>query len=92
MFSLVNVAVVAFRESGAEFYGPSFRAPAYPYDQAVGVLGGLALLTQVGTLPIPGAFGILLGGVAWYGLHGRPGPIAWGRSASLSGQRRRPPA
>jgi APA family basic amino acid/polyamine antiporter len=72
VFSLVNVAVVAFRESGAEFYEPSFRAPAYPYVQAVGLLGGLALLTQMGTLPVLGAIGILLGGVAWYWLYGRP--------------------
>ncbi len=71
VFSLVNIAVVAFRESGAEFYEPSFVAPAYPYLQIVGFLGGVALLTQMGILPLLGALAILLGGVAWYLLYGR---------------------
>jgi APA family basic amino acid/polyamine antiporter len=71
VFSLVNIAVVAFRESGAEFYEPSFVAPAYPYLQIGGFLGGVALLTQMGVIPVLGALAILLGGVAWYLLYGR---------------------
>jgi APA family basic amino acid/polyamine antiporter len=71
VFSIVNVALVVFRASGVESYQPSFRAPGYPYVQAVGVIGGLALLTQMGTVPIVGAAGIVVGGVAWYLLYGR---------------------
>jgi APA family basic amino acid/polyamine antiporter len=72
VFSLVNIAIAAFRESEAAIYEPSFVAPGYPYVQAVGVLGGLALLTQMGLLPLLGALGILLGGVVWYWLYARP--------------------
>ena len=71
VFSFENVALVAFRASGVESYQPSFRAPGYPYVQVVGLVGGLALLTQMGTLPILGAAGIIVGGIAWYLLYGR---------------------
>ena len=71
VFSFENVALVAFRASGVESYQPSFRAPGYPYVQVVGLVGGLALLTQMGTFPILGAAGIIVGGIAWYLLYGR---------------------
>ena len=71
VFSFENVALVAFRASGVDSYQPSFQAPGYPYVQFVGLVAGLALLTQMGTLPILGAAGIIVGGVAWYLLYGR---------------------
>jgi len=71
VFSIVNVAVVAFRESDVEFYQPEFTAPGYPFVQVVGLLGGLALLTQMGPVPILGAGGIVVGGIGWYLLYGR---------------------
>jgi APA family basic amino acid/polyamine antiporter len=71
VFSIVNIAVVAFRESGADFYQPEFTAPGYPFVQVFGVFGGLALLTQMGTIPILGAIAITLGGVGWYVIYGR---------------------
>jgi APA family basic amino acid/polyamine antiporter len=71
VFAFVNVALIAFRVSGVESYQPSFRAPGYPFVQIVGVIGGLALLTQMGLFPILGAVGIIVGGVAWYLLYGR---------------------
>jgi APA family basic amino acid/polyamine antiporter len=71
VFSITNVALIVFRTSGVDSYQPSFEAPGYPYVQVVGVVGGLALLTQMGTLPILGAAGIIVGGVGWYLLYGR---------------------
>jgi len=71
VFAIVNVALIVFRSSGVESYQPSFRAPGYPYVQVLGLVGGLALLTQMGTLPILGAAGIIVGGVAWYLVYGR---------------------
>jgi amino acid transporter len=65
VFVLINVAVVAFREGNAE-YDPSFRAPLYPWLQAFGVATGLALLTQMGAVPLVGAVGISVAGLAWY--------------------------
>ena len=71
VFSIENLALVAFRESNAESYQPEFTAPGYPVVQVVGVLGGLALLTQMGTVPILGAVSIVVGGIGWYLAYGR---------------------
>ena len=71
VFVLVNVAVVAFRTSDAE-YDPSYESPLYPWMQAFGVVGGLVLLTQMGRLPLVGAVVIILGGAVWYFVYGRP--------------------
>ncbi|MFC7138625.1 amino acid permease [Halosimplex aquaticum] len=65
VFVLVNVAVVAFRKSDAE-YEPSYEAPLYPWMQGFGVVGGLVLLTQMGWLPLAGAVVITAAGALWY--------------------------
>jgi APA family basic amino acid/polyamine antiporter len=88
VFSFVNVALVAFRESGVESYQPEFIAPGYPYVQAVGLVGGLALLTQMGTLPILGAVAITAGGVTWYLLYARSRTDRAGALAVLLAERR----
>ncbi|MFD1512931.1 amino acid permease [Halomarina rubra] len=71
VFVLVNAAVVAFRE-GSATYDPEFESPFYPWIQGFGVLSGLLLLTQMGTVPLVGALLIVLGSVAWYVLYARP--------------------
>ncbi|MGM0605529.1 MAG: APC family permease [Halobacteriota archaeon] len=71
VFAIVNLAVIAFRESDVEFYQPSFHSPGYPYVQILGVIAQVALLTQMGTVPILGAAGIVAFGVVWYFLYGR---------------------
>jgi APA family basic amino acid/polyamine antiporter len=71
VFSIVNVALIAFRESDTDFYQPEFTAPGYPAVQILGILSGLGLLTQMGTVPILGAGGIIVGGVGWYLAYGR---------------------
>ena len=70
VFSLVNVAVIAFRESHLDWYRPSFRSPLYPWLQIFGIAGSLILLTQMGIIPIIGAVLIVAGGVAWYRVFG----------------------
>jgi nucleotide-binding universal stress UspA family protein len=65
VFVLVNLALVAFRTGSTE-YEPEFESPLYPWMQGFGVVSGLALLTQMGWIPILGAAVITLGSVAWY--------------------------
>jgi len=72
VFSIENIALVAFRESDLAFYDPEFTVPGYPIVQILGILGGLAFLTQMGQLSIVGAVGIIVGGFAWYVVYGRP--------------------
>jgi len=71
VFVLINLALVAFRESAAKDYDPDFRDPFYPWTQAVGVIGGLVLLTQMGFEPLAGAVLIVVASVVWY--------FAWAR-------------
>lgn len=66
VFILVNLALVAFRESDLEDYDPAFRDPLYPWTQAFGVVGGLVLLTQMGPVPLIGAVVIISAGLLWY--------------------------
>jgi len=65
VFVLINVALVAFRESDVT-YDPSYESPLYPWLQGFGVLGGLVLLTQMGLIPFVGAIAIIVGSVGWY--------------------------
>ena len=70
VFSLVNLAVIAFRESRLDWYRPSFRSPLYPWTQIFGIVGALVLLTQMGVVPVIGAVLIVAGGVGWYRIFG----------------------
>ncbi|QLG60465.1 amino acid permease [Halorarum salinum] len=70
VFVLINVAIVAFRRGTME-YEPEFESPLYPWVQAFGVVGGVVLLTQMGTVPLIGAVAITVGGVGWYLAYGR---------------------
>ncbi|OYR87552.1 amino acid transporter, partial [Halorubrum distributum] len=71
VFSFENMALVAFRVADLPSYDPEFTAPGYPYVQVFGFLGGMALLTQMGTLPILGAGGIIVGSALVYFAYGR---------------------
>ena len=71
VFSIINVALIAFREADVPSYQPEFRSPGYPFVQIFGFLAGIALLTQMGTIPILGAAGIILGSALVYLLYGR---------------------
>jgi amino acid transporter len=86
VFVLINLAVVAFREGHAE-YDPSFRSPLYPWVQVFGVVTGLALLTQMGTVPLVGAVAIAAVGLAWYLAYARQ--RVEGEGAAIEEVRRR---
>jgi APA family basic amino acid/polyamine antiporter len=88
VFSIINVALVAFREADLASYDPDFVAPGYPYVQAFGVVGGGVLLTQMGTLPILGAAGIIAGGVAVYAVYGRSRTDRTGALGTIRSRRR----
>ena len=71
VFSIINVSLIAFREADVPSYQPEFRAPGYPFVQVFGFLAGLGLLTQMGTVPILGAVGIIAGSALVYLAYGR---------------------
>ncbi|MFW5919474.1 MAG: amino acid permease [Halanaeroarchaeum sp.] len=71
VFALVNLAVIAFRESEAE-YAPDFESPLYPWMQIFGTISGFVLLTQMGPVALVGAAVITIGSVGWYLAYARP--------------------
>jgi amino acid transporter len=71
VFALVNIALIAFRESHLDWYQPKFRSPLYPLPQLFGIAAALLLLTQMGIVPLVGASLIVLAGVVWYRVFGQ---------------------
>jgi APA family basic amino acid/polyamine antiporter len=88
VFSIINVALIAFREADLPSYEPEFTSPGYPYIQVFGVVAGLALLTQMGALPILGAAGIIVMGLAVYLVYGRQRTDRTGALGTILRQRR----
>jgi len=71
VFALVNLALIAFRESDLDWYRPKFRSPLYPAVQIFGIAAALLLLTQMGTVPLVGAVTFVVAGVLWYRVFGK---------------------
>ena len=71
VFSLINLALIAFREAHLDWYEPQFRSPLYPATQIFGIAAALLLLTQMGTVPLIGAVLFVVAGVIWYQVFGR---------------------
>ena len=71
VFAFINVALVGFRESTAEWYDPEFTASGYPYVQIGGAIASVLLLTQMGVVPLVGAFGLVVFGAIWYRIYGQ---------------------
>ena len=71
VYILVCLALIAFRRRQPAGYDPVFKSPLYPWIQLFGVGSGLFIITQMDTLPIIGAVGIVALGGAWYWVYGR---------------------
>jgi APA family basic amino acid/polyamine antiporter len=71
VLSIINIALIAFREADVEAYDPAFRAPGYPVIQILGTVAGFGMIAQLGLLPVLGATGITVGGAVIYLLYGR---------------------
>ncbi len=71
VFSLINLALIAFREAHLDWYEPKFKSPFYPATQVFGIVAALLLLTQMGTVPLIGAVLFVVAGVIWYRTFGR---------------------
>jgi APA family basic amino acid/polyamine antiporter len=71
VFSISNVALIAFRESDVEEYEPEFKCPGYPYIQVFGIVGGVVLISQMGLISIIGSVGIILVSILVYFIYGK---------------------
>ncbi|MHC4759097.1 MAG: amino acid permease [Planctomycetota bacterium] len=66
LFTLVNASVIIMRESKIQSYRPQFRSPLYPYIYIIAILAYIALIINMGKVPlfISGLF--VTFSIAWY--------------------------
>ena len=69
---LVNLAVIVLRASNIKSYAPGFRAPLFPYLQIFGLIVAVALIIELGPLPIALVTGTILLALGWFMFYGRP--------------------
>lgn len=65
ILALINLAVIVLRHANPNWYDPEFRSPLFPWIQILGIVGTLALVTQMGTIPQIGGLVFLLLGIGW---------------------------
>jgi len=69
LYIFANLTLILFRESKIISYKPKFHAPLYPYIQIFGIMGGLFLLIEMGTLIAFMTMIFLLLGLTWYRIY-----------------------
>ncbi len=71
LFSFVNISVILMRESKIVSYKPSFKSPLYPYIQIAGVAVYLALIIEMGAVPLIITSGFFIVSLVWYFLYSK---------------------
>ena len=71
MFVSVNLAVIVFRETNAQWYRPKYKSPLYPFVQVFGVLSGLFLLTFLGLQALLSVLAVFVIGFLVFLVYGR---------------------
>ncbi len=66
MFALVNLSVIVMRESKIHAYDPAYRSPLYPWIQIFGIFSSLALIIEMGELPMLFTLGLVAICVIWF--------------------------
>jgi len=94
-YALVHVAVFVMRRAEPEAYDPDFRLPglAYPIIPILGFLSCIVIVAQMRPLVLAVGGGIILVGVAWYGVYARTRaekPSLVGEAIAAEGRRTAP--
>jgi amino acid transporter/mannitol/fructose-specific phosphotransferase system IIA component (Ntr-type) len=69
LFMFANLTLILFRASEITSYKPKFRSPLYPYMQVFGIIGGIFLLIEMGTLIIFLTLIFVSLGFIWYKIY-----------------------
>ena len=77
MFVSVNLAVIVFRETNAQWYSPKYKSPLYPFVQIFGILSGLFLLAFLGLQALLSVLAVFVIGFFVF--------LAYGRKTNRSG-------
>lgn len=71
IFMVENLAVIVLRETGVQWYKPSYRLPLYPLVPLAGILSTLALLWIMGLYAVVAGVGIAVPGALVFFLYSR---------------------
>ena len=71
MFVSVNLAVIVFRETNAQWYRPKYKSPLYPFVQIFGILSGLFLLAFLGLQALLSVLAVFVIGFFVFLVYGR---------------------
>lgn len=71
LFVIANLSVLIMRESRIQNYQPTFHSPLYPWMQLAGIVAGVALVVNMGVLPVFAAALFVSGALIWYLLYAR---------------------
>ncbi len=69
LFILDNASVIIMRESRIQSYRPLFRSPMYPYAHILAIVLYIALIVDMGLVPLSISAGFVVLSAAWYGLY-----------------------
>ncbi|GAA0228211.1 amino acid permease [Haladaptatus pallidirubidus] len=71
VYTLMNVALIVFRESGIPEYDPDFKVPLYPITPALGAVLSLGLVGFMAPIEIGLSLVFVAGAVVWFFVYAR---------------------
>lgn len=69
-YILTNIAVIEMRKKKG--YNPTFQSPLYPWTQMFGTIGLIALIIEMGELPILLSLVFIIAALLWYRFYAYP--------------------
>ncbi|MHC4912706.1 MAG: amino acid permease [Planctomycetota bacterium] len=69
LFILVNTSVIIMRESRIQSYRPKFKSPLYPYVHIAAIIAYIALIVDMGRVPLLITGGFIALSAGWFGLY-----------------------
>jgi len=69
LFILVNVSVIIMRESRIQSYRPKFKSPLYPYIHIFAIVAYVALIVDMGAVPLLITAGFVGLSAGWFWLY-----------------------
>lgn len=69
LFILDHASVIIMRESRIQSYRPKFKSPLYPYVHIAAIIAYVALIVDMGRVPLLIAGGFVAVSAGWFGLY-----------------------
>lgn len=71
VYGLMNIALIAYRETDSKDYDPGFEAPLYPYVPVLGAILSFGLIAFMSSTEILLSVAVVAAGIIWYFVYSR---------------------